>query len=367
MIKWEDIVKDKLEGYEKPLQDGSLARFHARRDSAAAMQEAKRFPIFWVMAAAVAAGIAALLFLRRPGVPDDAIHIIPQPSEVVAVSMDSVDVCETVETTPLVAQAVTPKASRPPMEAPAAEIESGKPVDLTPKDSGAQDEIEEGSETPADDAKSPFVPAAPDSRSLNMDVANAATSIIGSSGIALVCINLPKLFNIRDYNIDYSQERDFIQRAWHFMPLRAGLSFRVPISDRLSITSGIDYSLFFSRLHFAQSGRKQQTAHYIGVPIRLDGTLATNKWFDVYVGGGLEAEYCISAKLNGNPTAKSGFGLSVQAAGGIQYNLTERLGLYLEPVLSLPLMTEDRLPISYHTTNPVEFSVITGIRITISE
>ena len=376
MIKWEDIVKDKLEGYEKPLQDGSLARFHVRRDSAAGSQESKRFPIFWVMAAAVAAGIAALLFLRRPGVSGDAIQIIPQPSEAVAVSMDSVVVCKTAETAPLLAMAATPKVSRLPMETPVEAIVSVAPVDMTAPEDGAEDETAEESETPVEelmvssdtgDVESPFVPAVPDDRLLNadVDVANAATSIVGGSGIALACIYLPGLLSTRDYGIDKWTDGDYLKDQKHYLPLRTGISVRLPISDRFSITSGIDYSLYFSRFHFEKAGLKIQSAHYLGIPLRLDGTLESNKKFDVYVGGGLEADYCISALLNGNITEKSGLGLSLLAAGGIQYNLTEYLGLYIEPELSLPLMRIDRLPISNHTINPLEFSINTGIRITI--
>ena len=44
MRKWEDIVKDKLGGYESNLPEDSLAAFHARRATAGATK-AKRFPL----------------------------------------------------------------------------------------------------------------------------------------------------------------------------------------------------------------------------------------------------------------------------------------------------------------------------------
>ncbi len=376
MSKWEDIVKDKLEGFEMTLPEGSLARFHARQRSAAGARETKRFPIVWVMAAAVAAGIAALLLLRRPVVPDDGIQIIRQPSEVVAVSMDSVDVRETVETTPLLAQAVMPKVARPPMEAPVEAIKSCEPVDLEPTEEGIQVIIEEEHQARAEDVifssvagdeKSPFVPTAPVVGKANLDVANAAASIIGGSGVALAAIYLPELFVSKDYGVEILPDGDQILKKRLFMPLRTGISVRVPISDKLSITSGIDYSLYFSQFQYKIAGLKKQSAHYLGIPLRLDGTLESNKWFEVYVGGGLEADYCIRAITNGNTAEKSGLGLSLVAAGGIQYKLTEHLGVFLEPELGLPLMVTDRLPISYHTATPVEFSVNTGIRITINK
>ena len=56
MKNWEDIVKDKLEGYESPLPEGSLAEFRARRD-AAGSAAAKRSPLLWIVPTAVAAGM----------------------------------------------------------------------------------------------------------------------------------------------------------------------------------------------------------------------------------------------------------------------------------------------------------------------
>ena len=65
MRKWEDIVKDKLGGYESNLPEDSLAAFHARRATAGATK-AKRFPLVWAIVPAIAAGLAAVLFLRAP-------------------------------------------------------------------------------------------------------------------------------------------------------------------------------------------------------------------------------------------------------------------------------------------------------------
>ena len=86
MRKWEDIVRDKLEGYESALPEGSLADFHARRGSTAAGHTGRRW--IWVAAVAVAAGLAAVLFLRRPSVPENVIQVVPQPSAPVASAVD---------------------------------------------------------------------------------------------------------------------------------------------------------------------------------------------------------------------------------------------------------------------------------------
>ena len=112
MRKWEDIVKDKLGGYESNLPEDSLAAFHARRATAGATK-AKRFPLVWAIVPAIAAGLAAVLFLRKPTVPEDGIQMIPQPVEVYGLVDDSLDTATPPATEPLIAQVNQTKAVRP--------------------------------------------------------------------------------------------------------------------------------------------------------------------------------------------------------------------------------------------------------------
>ena len=105
MREWEDIVREKLEGYEKPLPEGALARFHAHRNKTTNTPAPKRFSILWAPAVAVTAGFVALIFLRRPDIPEDGIKIIPQPVTPIAAVSDSTDATESPRETTLVAQA----------------------------------------------------------------------------------------------------------------------------------------------------------------------------------------------------------------------------------------------------------------------
>ena len=116
--------------------------------------------------------------------------------------------------------------------------------------------------------------------------------------------------------------------AVHYFPLKVGLSARFPISDRLSITTGLDYSWYKSSFTYSVSGEKIQNAHYLGIPVRLDWTLASNKWLDIYVGGGFEGDFCLGATLAGERIAKDAFCASLLGAGGIQFNLTNNNYIY---------------------------------------
>ena len=144
-----------------------------------------------------------------------------------------------------------------------------------------------------------------------------------------------------------------------------GLSARFPISDRLSITTGLDYSWYKSSFTYSVSGEKIQNAHYLGIPVRLDWTLASNKWLDIYVGGGFEGDFCLGATLAGERIAKDDFCASLLGAGGIQFNLTKRFGVYVEPALSCTITPENPVPETYRTKHPLMFSVSSGLRITI--
>lgn len=105
----------------------------------------------------------------------------------------------------------------------------------------------------------------------------------------------------------------------------------------------------------------------IGIPVRLDWTFASGRWLDVYLGGGLEGNYCLVATLAGDWVAKDGFSASLLGAGGIQFKITEKLGVYFEPELSWTFTPKNQILESYRTKNPLMFSVSSGLRITIGK
>ena len=150
-------------------------------------------------------------------------------------------------------------------------------------------------------------------------------------------------------------------------PLKAGLSARIPVSDRLSITTGLEYSLYKTRYGYVIGADAMQAAHYIGIPMRLDWTLASNRWLDLYLGGGFSVDACVRATLDGQPMRRDGFAFSLLGAGGVQFNLTRRLGLYVEPELSWTAPSNCRVLATYRTALPLTVSVATGLRFTIGK
>ena len=179
---------------------------------------------------------------------------------------------------------------------------------------------------------------------------------------------------------------------------KGGLSVGIPLADRLKIVTGLEYSQYRSSFESSLNSVKarDQLVRYLGVPVRLDWSLAKGKMFDVYVGAGAQADYCIGAMISGGRDGqlhpienikKDGFVFSLLAAGGIQVNVNKRMGFYLEPELAwtggkptkaeenyypwyvnglLPGPDDTKLQ-TYRTEHPFMFSVSTGLRINLGK
>ena len=68
----------------------------------------------------------------------------------------------------------------------------------------------------------------------------------------------------------FNQGQDVANEVKHRLPVRTGLSFAYRINDRLSIESGLLYTLLTSDLKYGSESHYiagQQKLHYIGVPV----------------------------------------------------------------------------------------------------
>ena len=389
MTKWENTIKDKLEGYESPLPEGSLAAFRAKKDKPVGKKARSWYP--WVFAAAIAAGLAALLLLRRPSSYEDSINAITPNPPVAAVS-DS-----TVESAPLQIHAVSPTGpATNPITSAQQSIQHQPPVtkqvasmyaienkqETIVADMAETAEMQDGStpsrepsSVPKEINTSPFIPEAHSPKPFRIKAEPAAGVIAGGS--LLAALAMPVRRNIRTPEDELLStfpgatlpDKEKLDIYSHFIPLKAGLSVRIPVWERLGITTGLEYLMYSSRISYYYYGEKRETAHYIGVPVRLDWTLASTRWLDVYFGAGAEADWCLGASSaqygNVQQIAGDGISFSLLGAGGVQLNLTNNIGLYLEPEIIWTVPSESRVLETYRTWGPWMFSVASGIRITV--
>ena len=372
MSKWEDIVKEKLEGYESKLPEGSLAEFRALRAGAGSARTKRRSPAVWAAAAAIAAGLAAVLLLKKPDESQGDIQIIGQaPAPVSGVpATTGTDFTSTTALSPstrLIEQATKSREIRPALPVVTEDIQPEEPEET---DAPGQTEEPDPNILEAVDVPTPAViPENHPVRENRFKAAHVVGGLAGAGTLGLLAstkgLGFLSLFAATEGLLPSPPiEDDVVRHSSHHFPLRTGLSARIPLTDRLSVTTGLEYSLYSSTFTYSISGDKKQTAHYLGVPLRVDGTIVSGKRFDLYAGGGLLGDVCVGASLDGSSIRKDGPSLSVVGAGGIQLNLTEHLGLYLEPGVQYTLPLGERVLQTYRSEHPLMLSVSGGLRFT---
>ena len=128
----------------------------------------------------------------------------------------------------------------------------------------------------------------------------------------------------------------------HEIPVSAGVSARIHLTDRLSINTGLNYTRYKSlrtRTIAGSSTRQKdwQNVHYLGVPIRLDYMAVNKKHFNMYFGAGAQMDKCVYATVGEERLHEKQVLFGVNGTMGIQVNLARFVGLYFEPEVSYAL------------------------------
>ena len=152
----------------------------------------------------------------------------------------------------------------------------------------------------------------------------------------------------------------------HKMPFVVGLSVKFPVTEKIGVTTGLEYSLYSSSFSYPP-GEKTQLVHYLGIPARLDWTFVSSRWLDAYLGAGIKGDLCLGATLDGKSIGKDGPAFRLLGAGGIQFNATRNLSLFVEPEVSWTLPSDRRMLSTYSSEHPWMFTVATGVRINLGK
>ena len=128
----------------------------------------------------------------------------------------------------------------------------------------------------------------------------------------------------------------------HDMPVSFGVSARIMLSKRFSINTGLNYTLYSSMRERSYSSsevteRERQNVHYLGIPLRCDWLVVNRRYFTFYMGVGGQVDKCVYARVGNERLYEKDFLFSLTGAAGLQYNITNKIGLYLEPDFSLRL------------------------------
>lgn len=165
------------------------------------------------------------------------------------------------------------------------------------------------------------------------------------------------------------------------VPLSFGLGAKFNINDKFGIGTGVNWSLLsrsFSGIYTEVDGSGNVTKsvnsdinnelHYIGIPLNLYYNVMSNRNVKFYVWGGGSAEkglvnkYRIYSKPESIIYKESVSGLqwSTAAGLGLEFTLTDKLGLYIDP--SARYYFDCGQPTSVRTQKPYMLNFEVGMR-----
>ena len=164
----------------------------------------------------------------------------------------------------------------------------------------------------------------------------------------------------------------------HNMPISGGISVAYPITPRISILSGVNYTYMYSSSKHSidnmATGVKSLEQHYIGIPLGISYSVYSGRVLDFYVRGGGMIEKGIYAGIKegvmtndgSSDEVKSsekikGIQPSIDAGIGANIRIAKSVGLYIEPGVAYYFERPDQLA-SYRTENPTNFTLRVGVR-----
>ncbi|ADV43786.1 porin family protein [Bacteroides helcogenes] len=155
-----------------------------------------------------------------------------------------------------------------------------------------------------------------------------------------------------------------IESINHKQPLSFGLSLRKNLKKSFSLETGLTYTYLASDVKFDDSLEKVgQKLHYIGIPVRVNWNFVEKNPFTMYVSAGGAVEKCVYGKIGSDNATVKPLQFSVMGAVGVQYNVNNRVGLYMEPGVSY--FFDDGSDVqTIRKENPCNFTLQAGIRLT---
>lgn len=164
---------------------------------------------------------------------------------------------------------------------------------------------------------------------------------------------------------------DYEERQHHDQPLSLGLTVSLPVSSRLALVTGLAYTRLhaeFTNIMSANSISKEQTLHYVGIPLSAQYHFWRTRWLQAYASAGMQIDKNISAKVATDGSAQTTdldrLQWSAQGAVGVQLNMMPQLSLYAEPGVKYYFDNGSHLQ-NYFKDKPLEFNLQFGLRLNI--
>ncbi len=163
------------------------------------------------------------------------------------------------------------------------------------------------------------------------------------------------------------------ERQNFYQPISFGLSVNIPISSKISVSTGVVYTRLssdFTSIANSLVYERQQKLHYVGIPL----TVQYNVWqwygLNVYATAGGQADFNVKAYMTTEGTEtkleKDNLQWSVNAALGVQYNFIPQLGIYVEPGIKHYFDNGSHIQ-NYFKYKPTNFNLQLGVRVNLGK
>ena len=158
------------------------------------------------------------------------------------------------------------------------------------------------------------------------------------------------------------------ERQSHNQPVSFGLSLSYPVTNRLSVSTGVVYSKLtsdFITLMPDNQIHRRQMLHYVGVPLSLHFRIWQWRGFSTYLSAGGQAEWNVKAEANTDGVdqemKKDRMQWSIGGSLGLQYNLLPQIGLYAEPGIRHYFDNGSTIS-NFYKDKPTSFNLQLGLR-----
>lgn len=150
-------------------------------------------------------------------------------------------------------------------------------------------------------------------------------------------------------------------RYRHYMPVSFDASLNWEVSERWNIGTGLRYTYLRSDIMHDQYVGKQKI-HYLGIPLKASYTFWDCRFINAYVSAGALFEMPLAAQIDGRQI-DAPYQWSAGAGIGMQFEITRKLSIYVEPDLYYYFNTGSDIR-TIRTDKPFSFTIPVGIRFT---
>lgn len=166
-------------------------------------------------------------------------------------------------------------------------------------------------------------------------------------------------------------------RTNHHQPIKAGVSLRIPLSNRWSVSTGATYSYLGSDISQETGNARMETKqklHYVGIPVNVNYSVLRTNRLNLYASAGVEVEKLVSGKQDtehyeGNTftkatsqSVKEGHPqISGNVAVGAEFRIVNQLSIYAEPGLAYHFDNGSDVE-NIYKEKPLNLNVQVGLR-----